>query len=206
MRRAAVRALSRFDFDQAEEALRLALADEAGMVRVAAAQVLGETDWGAAFEDLKPLLLDEDPSVVAVALRSAGRLHRGAARPPEDVYPLIESALRGAPIVALAGCEALIEVGGPRACELAATLLGREEPEVLRAAMACMAAHGSTEELERLGGLVSHPDWTVRADAVQVLTERGVRRALPELLRRIESEDDEFVRSLILRAAQRLEG
>jgi HEAT repeat protein len=53
---------------------------------------------------------------------------------------------------------------------------------------------------------VSHPDWAVRAAAVEALAERGAARALPAILRRLELEQDEFVREAILRALQRLEG
>jgi hypothetical protein len=38
------------------------------------------------------------------------------------------------------------------------------------------------------------------------LFERGVSRALPAILRRLDLEQDEFVRSVILRALERLEG
>jgi hypothetical protein len=38
-----------------------------------------------------------------------------------------------------------------------------------------------------------------------VLAERGVRRAVPALLRRLEDERDEFVREALLRALERLE-
>ena len=60
--------------------------------------------------------------------------------------------------------------------------------------------------LDRLLPCVSHPDWTVRAAAVEALAERGAARALPTILRRLELEQDEFVREAILRALQRLEG
>jgi HEAT repeat protein len=54
--------------------------------------------------------------------------------------------------------------------------------------------------------LVSHPDWSVRAEAIQVLGDRGVVRAVPPILRRLETEQDEFVRDVILRVLKRLEG
>ena len=53
--------------------------------------------------------------------------------------------------------------------------------------------------------LVAHSDWSVRAAAVQVLSDRSVRKGLPNLLRRLEVEEDAFVREAILSAVERLE-
>jgi HEAT repeat protein len=126
--------------------------------------------------------------------------------PLDDFYGLVGCALEAAsPIVALAGCEALLEVGGPRAGAMARSVLDRSEPEVLRAAIACIAVHGGSEDWPHVVELVGHPDWSVRAEAVQTLADRGVRRALPWLLRRLDAERDEFVRGVLLRAAHRLE-
>jgi HEAT repeat protein len=46
----------------------------------------------------------------------------------------------------------------------------------------------------------------VRAEAMEVLSLRTLRRAAPAILRRLEVEQDEFVRSVALRALARLEG
>jgi HEAT repeat protein len=205
VRRAAVKALPRLDFEQVEEPLRLALVDESGGVRIAAAQVLGESDRIEALEDLRPLLLDDDPNVVAVALRALGRLYKKASASSEEVHGMLRGALEADPIAAIAACEALWEFGGPLAGQLATSVLDREEPEVLRAAIACIAEHGDDADLSRLFELVSHPDWSVRAEVIQVFVDRGVRASLPTLLRRLGFEKDEFVRDQILRAARRLE-
>jgi HEAT repeat protein len=205
VRRAAVKALPRLDFEQVEEPLRLALVDESGGVRIAAAQVLGDSDRIEALEDLRPLLLDEDAKVVAVALRALGRLYKKLPASSEEVHGIIRDALGGDPISAIAACEALLECGGSRAGELATLILDRDEPEVLRAAIACIAEHGDEANLSQLFELVSHPDWSVRAEVIQVFVDRGVRASLPALLRRLDSERDEFVRGQILRAARRLE-
>ncbi|MBY0401175.1 HEAT repeat domain-containing protein, partial [Myxococcota bacterium] len=57
----------------------------------------------------------------------------------------------------------------------------------------------------KLATLLPHPDWSVRAEAVQALAARRFRRALPDLLRRLEVEDDSYVREALLGAARRLE-
>ena len=73
-------------------------------------------------------------------------------------------------------------------------------------AATCIGRHGKAEDLDMLVPLVSHADWSVRAEAIQVLADRGVARAVPSILRRLETEQDEFVRDVILRALKRLEG
>jgi HEAT repeat protein len=205
VRRAAVEALGRFEFDQVREALRLALGDEASAVRIAAAHVLGELDTPEAMTELARLLEDEDPRVVAVAVRSSGRLWRSSDEISEVVYGVIARALEGDAIVALAGLDALMEFSEPAAGELAVRALQRPESEVVRSAVACVGAHGEPSCLVALRPLVSHPDWSVRAEAVQVLADRGDRRSLPILLRRLEFEDDPFVREAVLRATRRLD-
>jgi HEAT repeat protein len=45
----------------------------------------------------------------------------------------------------------------------------------------------------------------VRAEAVQILADRSVVAAVPAILRRLETEQDDFVRDAILRALRKLE-
>jgi HEAT repeat protein len=60
--------------------------------------------------------------------------------------------------------------------------------------------------LSRLIPLVDHPSWAVRGEAVGWLGERRFAKALPTILRRLETEQDAFVRDRILEATRRLEG
>jgi HEAT repeat protein len=76
---------------------------------------------------------------------------------------------------------------------------------VVRAAVACLGAHGGDDDLGRLIALVEYDDWSVRAEVIQLLVDRGVRRSLPAMLRRLESERDDFVREVLLQATRRLE-
>lgn len=205
VRRAAVHALGRFDFERTRDAIRLSLADESSAVRIAAATVLGESGRFEATEELRGLIADEDSPVVAVAVRSVGRLYAGNEQAPDEVYELIGNALRAEPIVALAACEALQDVGGARAGALVGRVLRRAESDVVRAAVTCLGRHGSEEDLIEAFWLVAHPDWSVRAEIARVLSERGARKSLPALLRRLEVEDDAFVRQAIMQAIGRLE-
>lgn len=206
VRRAAVRALARFDFETSRDAIRLALGDESATVRIAAAGVLGEAEDGRASAELAALMIDEEPRVMAVAVRAVGRLHRRLGGSLHEAYALLGPALEGEAIVALAGLEALLEVGGTPAGQLAFSALEHSESEVVRAAIACVGAHGEPPLLESLFELVAHEDWSVRAEAVQVLADRAFPKALPVLLRRLDKEEDPFVREAVLRAIRRLEG
>ena len=60
--------------------------------------------------------------------------------------------------------------------------------------------------MEELLPLLSHDSWAVRADVIQTLAERRVTHAVPPILRRLELEQDDFVRDAILTALRRLEG
>jgi hypothetical protein len=107
--------------------------------------------------------------------------------------------------VAIAALEALRGLGDPRALPIAARLLDAEAPELVRAAVACLGRVAEGRDLEVLIPLLGHPSWAVRAEVIRVLAERGVQRAAPALLRRLEQERDEFVREAMLRALERLE-
>jgi HEAT repeat protein len=72
--------------------------------------------------------------------------------------------------------------------------------------VSCLGARSEATNLDLLLPLVSHPDWSVRAEAIQVLAERRVTKAVPTILRRLETEQDGFVRDAMLRALERLEG
>ena len=45
----------------------------------------------------------------------------------------------------------------------------------------------------------------MRAEAIHALAGRAVTRAIPPILRRLETEQDEFVRGEMIRALHRLE-
>ena len=205
VRRAAVLALGRLDLDRVRQAIRLALGDESSGVRIAAAGVLGSSGSRDALEDLARLSRDREARGAAAATRAAGELLEQLAElAPGDVDWLGRAVLRE-PLVALAALEALTNLGGRIAVGAATSALSRSEPEIVRAAVACLGRHGSGEELSPLLALVAHADWTVRAEAVQVLAARRLRRALPAMLRRLEVEDDLYVREIVLSAARRIE-
>jgi HEAT repeat protein len=207
VRRAAVQALARLEHGEASEPLRLALADESPGVRIAAARALGHSASPRALADLERLADDEDARVRAAALRAVGeRAARAGSPDAASALALLESSLADDGAVSLAALEALREVGGPAAAAAARGLLLRDDPELVQAAVACVAAHGARADLEELVPLVGHPHWAVRAEVIGALAERSVAAAVPAILRRLETEQDDFVRDAILRALRRLEG
>lgn len=207
VRRAAVEALSRLDPGSAAEPLRLAIADESPIVRIAAAGALGASDRGELFEDLRRLADDEDERVRATAVEVLGKRFLGDADPQRRAAAMavMHAARDDEAPVALAVIDAAREIGVAAATHVV-PLLRRHEPEVVREAVRYLGAHADGRELDAIVPLVSHPDWSVRAEAIQVLADRTVRNALPAILRRLELEQDEFVRSVTLRALDRLEG
>jgi HEAT repeat protein len=207
VRRAAVNALARLEPGTATESLRLALADEASTVRIAAAGALGASENRDVVEVLRCLADDEDSDVRAAAVRAVGL--RFASSPDAEhrvlVMQLIDRALDDEAGVALAAANTLRALGAP-AAEHALRILDRPEPELVQEGVRCIGANGDASHFEALLPLVSHPDWTVRAETIQVLAERGVVKAVPAILRRLETEQDDFVRDAMLRALDRLGG
>lgn len=205
VRRSAVVALARLEPGAASEPLRLALADESARVRLAAATALGEAASARVIDDLHRLILDEDSRVRSAAVRGIGQHAAHGHVSVDHAVALIDDALEGDSMVALAAVEALDAMGGPRAAEAALRLLGRSEPELVQAAVACIGRHGEVETVAELLPLVGHASWSVRSEAIQTMAERRVSRAVPAILRRLETEQDSFVRDTILRALKSLE-
>jgi HEAT repeat protein len=96
------------------------------------------------------------------------------------------------------------EIGG-EAAGYVVPLLGRAEPEVVREAVRCFGSHAERASSRRSCRSSRTRDWSVRAEVVEILAERGVRQAVPAILRRLETEQDDVVRSVTLAALQRLE-
>ena len=211
VRRAAVEALARLACGEAPEPLRMALADEDPMVRSAAASALGAFQGPHFVEDLASLAGDEDAHVRASAMRALGK---GAAavreRDPESeaiskALIVLSTALEDKGPVAMAALEALAALGGPESAQLATRMLGEQDPEMVKVAVGCIRVHGTAESLRELFPLISHEHWLVRAEVIQTLSDRGLERAVPAILRWLDKEQDDFVRDTILRALKRLE-
>ena len=208
VRRAAVAALARMGGGLASEMLHLALADEDAAVRSAAALALGESADAGTVADLERLLADEDVGVRAAAVQALSALPPALLADAEvatRVEKLLGGALYDVAPVAIAAVEAFERMGGALSLEPVRGVIGHRDPEVVQSAVRCLQRHGSEEDVHALLPLLGHSHWAVRADVIQAFAERNVRAALPAVLRRLELEQDQFVRDVLLRALARLE-
>lgn len=208
VRRAAVAALARMGAATAAHLLHLALADEDAAVRVAAAAALGESPTAQTLPDLERLLADDDATVRAAAVRALAALAPEALAEDavrERVERLLGGALGDVAQVAIAAVEAFERMGGVLSLAAVRGVVGHADPEVVQGAVRCLQRHGSDDDLQTLLPLLGHAHWAVRADVIQAFAERRLRSALPPALRRLELEQDEFVRDVLLRALARLE-
>jgi HEAT repeat protein len=89
---------------------------------------------------------------------------------------------------------------------LAQGSLADADPEIVGSALACIGEHGGSDDLKTIQDLLAHDHWAVRAQATQIAAERRYGMAVPAILRRLDIEQDDFVRNAILRALAVLEG
>lgn len=207
VRRAAVGALAGLHGEARREALRLALADEAAAVRIVAASAFGDTGEAHALADLERLLLDEDAEVRAAAVRAIGGLAQAVAAESgwEAIGVLLEKALGDCGPVALAAVEVFERIAPALPIERICAVLAHDDPEVVQGALVCIRRHGREDELTAVLPLLAHPHWAVRAGVIEAIAERRFVAAVPAVLRRLDGEEDEFVRGALLRALERLE-
>ena len=119
----------------------------------------------------------------------------------------IKMDIEGAEQRALVGARTTLTTWRPRLA-IAVENLPEDQyrvPELVREAVRCLGAHGDEDQLDAVIPLCAHPDWPVRAEAIQVLADRGATRALPAILKRLDLERDAFVRSVTLQALEKLE-
>jgi HEAT repeat protein len=201
----AVKALARLQPGAVSEPLRLALVDEAASVRRAAAAALGASQELGRLRDLERLLEDQDASVRAAAARAIGEsLRRGDPERERRAFGLLQKALSDEGSVALAAAEALADTGGEGA-RLARSLLEHPDPELVQAAVRCLANHDTPEITGDLIPMLTHPAWFVRAEVVRTLAELGSIEPVRAILHRLEIEQDDFVRQVILQSLAKLE-
>jgi HEAT repeat protein len=206
VRRAAVEALARVA-PQELELLRCALADESPQVRIGAATALAASGDPGVVADLASLLEDAESRVVVAAVRALAVWARavGSDDARQRALLLLSVGLAHGGSSGLAALDALGQIGGEDAVELARRALGSADPEIAEAAVGCVGAHGSRAALNDLLPSLAHPAWNVRARAAQVMEERRHVHAIPTLIRQLDEERDDFVRGAILAALGTLE-
>ncbi|MCP3983928.1 MAG: hypothetical protein GY723_06045 [bacterium] len=207
VRRAAVEGIASVSTTPPLETLRLALADEDVGVRIGAARALTVSADPEVMADLAHLTEDLDQRAQAAAFRALGRWasRHGMEQARPQILELVSAAIRRGGTPAMAGLEVLDRLGGGSAATLATAALGADDAELVMAAIGCVGRHAETLALAELLPLLTHDHWAVRAQVVDVLAERRSHTAVPAILRRLESETDEFVRSAIFNALDALE-
>jgi HEAT repeat protein len=187
-----------------EEALSIALADEACAVRSASARAVVRLGFPSADADLEALAQDRHPRVRSAAMSAlAERAVVPGAR--ARVLGLLAAGVSSGGIVALAALEALRRIGGQDAAAIAASGLRSPEPEIAEAAAACIGEHGGEALSGELIALIAHPAWSVRARAARGLAAQRAVAAVPHLYARLGEERDEFARDALLAALAALE-
>lgn len=207
VRRAAVEGMACVSEAPPLETLRLALADEDVGVRIGAASALAVSADPSVVSDLAHLAADPDERARAAALRALGRWAQryGMEEARPKILELVSVALARGGTPAMAGLEVLDRLGGGSAATIATAALGADDAELALAAVTCVGRHAEMLALTELLPLLSHEHWAVRAKAAEVMSERRFRAAIPAILRCLESETDEFVRTAIFHALDVLE-
>jgi HEAT repeat protein len=185
VRAAAVRALAASGHESARDALEFALADEEPGVQAAAAEALGAL--GAARGLLEQSLHAAEPRVRQAAARAIARRGEGVRA---ALLPALDDP---EPAVVLAALEGL---GDEATVEDLTGLTTHPDPDVAAEALLRLRERAPERAAEAAVGMVDHPAWAVRLEAVRAL--EAARAATQALLReRYAVERDELVREAI---------
>ncbi len=206
VRRAATAALGHVA-PRETEPLRHAMADESATVRMGAAAALAATGDSEVIADLASLADDEDVRVRGAAMRAVG-VWAAAQRDDglrERALSMLAAGLGLGGPVAMAALESLTRLGGAGVVSLVREVLADPDAELVQAALACIGEHGTRDDVESTIPMFGHDHWAVRGQAVQIAGNRKVAHAVPAMLRRLDIEQDEFVRDALLRALEVLE-
>jgi HEAT repeat protein len=203
VRQAALEALGRIGFEQFEETFQLALTDESPDVRKLTADLWGTSGLPRAVENLSLMLHDEDIWVRCAAIRGLGNCGDPSS------FDVIRRTLRqGDGIVVITALETLVRLDGNRAMEPLIDALHHDDPEVLKVALENLELIGPPvgEEslVEGLSKLLSNASPDVRLAVTEFVVKRRVRKVLPVLIDRRESESDRSVREMMRHAIELL--
>jgi HEAT repeat protein len=198
---AAIAGLSLLGGESAVELVALALNDEDPQVQVAAIDVLPRMHDGTTRAIEALLHFDSSAADVQVAL--AGAL--AAFGDPRAVTRLRKLARVGPPGVRVFAMQGLQGLSDPAFDDLLVESLGDSDAEVVKQALAALAAAGGKRSAARIAIALDHAAWDVRQAAAVLLGQSGDSGALAALRARLLLERDALVRDAIEQAVAVLE-
>ncbi|MEW6775438.1 MAG: HEAT repeat domain-containing protein [Bdellovibrionota bacterium] len=202
VRLAAAQALADSKVPSAATPLCRAIADEDPAVRRAVARGLGAFSGPEAVEALAIALKDPDLWVRCEAAASLGDIGG------ERALSLLEGVLsdkQAHPALLTRILEVLGQVALEKARQESLGLLSHPEPDVVLAALTVLGKEGKpdAQSARRIGALLSHEHWNVRAHAAALLGRVGTSEARGLIEARLSDERDPLVaRSLAEALAQ----
>jgi HEAT repeat protein len=165
-------------------ALRVALKDDIGAVRYAAALSLGELEDAGAVAALCDQLGDGDPMARQAAAIALGRIGAKAA-----FEPLVRALQQGPAEVRFQAVASLAELDPVRAFDALLGALQDTDAEVRGAAAAALGDHGDQRARDPLAALLADADASCRFEAACALARLGDRRAITTLVELIDDRD-----------------
>lgn len=186
------------------DAIAVAAASEASLVRERAALAAGRIGGELAAGLVRPLLEDADSAVAAAAAFALGQLRDTASVAP--LAALVDSApARRVPTVALEAAAALGKIATQEARTALATFLlaadSATPPAVVQEALIASWRAGE-EDPAAATRWAGAPDVETRWRAVYALSRRPIPAAVPVLIERL-NDDDPTVRAFALRGLSR---
>lgn len=190
VRQAVVEALSLMKGDESIKYLVLALTDENPSIRASAALSLGFRGGVRVLEPLILLLSDSDASVRVAAIKSLGMTGERMA-----VKHLIAMLADQNGFIVATALESLGKLGGEEAMNALIGMLASSDKEIRRTAIRSIASFEGIEDA--ILPFLRDPDWATRVAAVEVLGRRGAKRAMGEIEKLFDYEEDPTVRKAI---------
>src|SRR5262249_44338293 len=171
--------------EAAIEFAKLALEDEAAVVRCAAARALGKLSPGATEGLLRRALGDSDAWVQAAAIEATEESRAFQMAPVlEHLAASVDGLRAGRAVRALASV-------GKLGDDLLRSAAGHRDPEVIKEAL--LGAAASSGGLPLALSLLAHPRWDVRAAAARALARSADAQSASAIRSALECEQDPLV-------------
>ncbi len=201
-RAGALDALADLDDEERVELATMALTDEDESVQIAALRALARVRGPGREEAVRSSrvqLRREQPSIRAEALRTLSQLGAFEGEGPAAELTLHLSDPSPQVLIAALRAVALAALAGPSVEAALERVLSHPDPEVVKEALSSLERHGDDGAIARVTACLSHPHWSVRVRAAEVLAlvAPTAPQARAALAARRDLEPDELVRRAI---------